>query len=46
MDQALETLVPKELVEYFWIRGGIGYGRARYSNFRKLSTADRIRPGR
>ena len=36
---ALDLLVPKELVESFWIRGGIGTGRGRYSNFRKFATS-------
>jgi hypothetical protein len=40
----LELLVPKELVENFWIRGGMGYGRGRYSNYRKFSTSARIIP--
>ena len=36
-DPSLDMLVPKELVETFWIRGGQGYGRGRYSNFRKVT---------
>jgi hypothetical protein len=44
-DQALKLLVPKELVEYFWIRGGMGRGVGRYTNFRKFTTAARILPG-
>jgi hypothetical protein len=43
-DAALNLLVPKELVENFWIRGGIGNGRGRYSNFRQFATAARIIP--
>lgn len=42
---ALDLLVPKELVEQFWIRGGVGTGRGRYSNFRKFTTSTRILPG-
>ncbi len=41
---ALDLLVPKELVESFWIRGGIGTGRGRYSNFRKFATSAHVRP--
>jgi hypothetical protein len=44
-DAALDLLVPKELVETFWIRRGIGTGRGRYSNFRKFATSARIIPG-
>lgn len=40
----LDLLVPKELVESFWIRGGIGTGRGRYSNFRKFATSARVIP--
>lgn len=45
-DPALNLLVPKELVENFWIRGGMGRGVGRYTNFRKFTTAARILPGR
>jgi hypothetical protein len=41
-DPAMPTLVPKELVENFWIRGGAGYGRGRYSNYRRFTTAARL----
>jgi hypothetical protein len=44
-EAALDLLVPKELVENFWIRGGVGLGRGRYSNFRKFGTSARIIPG-
>jgi hypothetical protein len=44
-DATLDLLVPKELVETFWIRGGIGSGRGRYSNFRKFATSARVLPG-
>jgi hypothetical protein len=44
-DAALDLLVPKELVETFWIRRGVGSGRGRYSNFRKFATSARIIPG-
>ena len=44
-DAGLDLLVPKELVEGFWIRGGTGQGRGRYTNFRKFATAGRIIPG-
>jgi hypothetical protein len=43
-DTTLNLLVPKELVETFWIRGGTGHGRGRYSNYRKFTTAARIVP--
>jgi hypothetical protein len=45
-DSGLGLLVPSELVENFWIRGGIGKGRGRYSNYRKFTTTVRIIPGR
>ena len=44
-EASLDLLVPKELVENFWIRGGIGHGRGRYSNFRTFGTSARIIPG-
>jgi hypothetical protein len=43
-DQALDLLVPKELVENFWIRGGVGHGRGRYTNYRRFATSARIVP--
>jgi hypothetical protein len=43
-DAALQMLVPLELSENFWIRGGMGYGRGKYSNFRKFGTGARIIP--
>lgn len=43
-DRALNLLVPKHLVEEFWIPRGRGSGRARYSNFRRFSTSGRIVP--
>lgn len=43
-DDALQLIVPKELVETFWIRGGIGYGNGKYSNYRRFSTAARLIP--
>jgi hypothetical protein len=44
-DAGLELLVPNELIETFWIRGGVGAGRGRYSNFRKFATSARVVPG-
>jgi hypothetical protein len=41
---ALGILVPKELTEQFWIRGGVGRGRGRYTNYRKFSIDARIVP--
>jgi hypothetical protein len=41
-EPTLAMLVPKELVENFWIRGGTGHGRGRYSNYRRFSTAARL----
>jgi hypothetical protein len=41
---ALDLLVPKELTEEFWVPGGRGTGRARYSNYRQFTTAARIIP--
>lgn len=43
-EAALNLLVPKELTETFWVRGGSGSGRGRYTNYRKFSTAARIMP--
>lgn len=43
-DAALGMIVPRELVETFWVRGGTGSGRGRYSNYRKFSTAARVIP--
>jgi hypothetical protein len=43
-DMALNLLVPKELIEQFWIRGGTGYGRGRYSNYRRFTTTGRLIP--
>ena len=34
---ALDVMVPKELSEEFFILGGRGNGRARYSNFRRFT---------
>jgi hypothetical protein len=44
-DKALGMLVPKELREQFWVRGGIGQGHGRYSNYRRFSSSARIIPG-
>jgi hypothetical protein len=41
---ALAMMVPKEMSENFWIRGGRGEGRARYANFRQFATSARIVP--
>jgi hypothetical protein len=43
-DEALNLLVPKEMAENFWIRGGMGFGKGRYSNYRRFSTAARLMP--
>ncbi len=43
-EPTLNMLVPKELVEDFWIARGRGSGRARYSNFRRFTTSGRIVP--
>ena len=44
-DAALDLLVPKELVETFWIRRGVGTGRGRYSNYRKSAATAPMTPG-
>jgi hypothetical protein len=36
LDAALDMMVPRELSEQYWIRGGTGFGKGKYSNFRKL----------
>jgi len=41
---ALKMMVPAQMDETFWIRGGRGQGRAKYSNFRQFTTAARIVP--
>jgi len=43
-DATLDLVVPKEMVEDFWIPRGRGTGRAQYSNFRRFSTSARIIP--
>jgi hypothetical protein len=40
----LDMLVPKEMREEFFVPRGRGTGRARYSNFRRFTTAARIVP--
>lgn len=40
----LKIMVPQEMQEYFWVPGGRGEGRARYSNFRQFGTSARILP--
>jgi hypothetical protein len=42
---AFDFLVPKELVESFYIREGRGSGRGSYSNYRRFSTSSRVVPG-
>jgi hypothetical protein len=36
---ALNMMVPKEMWEVFWVEGGRGEGRARYSNYRRVATS-------
>jgi hypothetical protein len=40
----LGMLVPKQMVEVFWMDRGRGEGRAEYSNFRQFTTSARIVP--
>ena len=40
----LKMLVPKQMSEEFFVIGGRGVGQAKYSNFRRFSTAGRIVP--
>lgn len=40
----LKMMVPKEMQERFWIPGGVGEGRAQYTNFRQFATSARIIP--
>jgi hypothetical protein len=44
LNDSLGLLVPKEMVEDFYVIGGRGVGRAKYSNFRRFSTAGRAVP--
>jgi hypothetical protein len=37
-------VLPKEMTEAFWIRGGVGTGRGKYTNYRRFSTAARLVP--
>ena len=40
----LKMMVPAQMDETFWIRGGRGQGQAKYSNFRQFTTSARIIP--
>ena len=40
----LKMLVPKEMSEEFFVFGGRGVGRAKYSNYRRFTTTGRIVP--
>ena len=42
----LKMLVPKEMSEDFFVAGGRGTGKAKYSNFRRFATTSRIVPQR
>lgn len=44
LEPKLNVLVPRELNEDFYSRGGRAKGRARYSNFRRFTTSARIVP--
>lgn len=44
-DRALGLVVPVEMREEFLALGGVGSGRATYSNFRRFQTSARIVPG-
>ena len=37
-------MVPKEMIEAFFVAGGRGEGRAKYSNYRRFTTSARIVP--
>jgi hypothetical protein len=43
-DETLNLVVPREMAENFWIRGGVGLGKGRYSNYRRFNTAARLVP--
>lgn len=43
-DARLDMLVPKQMDETFWIRGGAGTGTGKYSNFRRFGTSSRLIP--
>ena len=43
-DDKLDLVLPKVMIEEFYVPGGIGKGRADYSNFRRFTTAARILP--
>jgi hypothetical protein len=43
-DATLNLLVPREMIEEYWVARGRGTGRARYSNFRRFATSARIIP--
>ena len=40
----LKMLVPKEMSEEFYVVGGRGVGKAKYSNYRRFTTSSRIVP--
>lgn len=42
--RVLEFVVPKEMFEEFYSTHGRGEGRARYSNYRRFTTAGRVVP--
>ena len=43
-DAGVELIVPREMIETFWIRGGSGYGKGTYSDYRRFTTSARIVP--
>jgi hypothetical protein len=40
----LQMLVPKEMTEEFYVIGGRGVGKAKYSNYRRFTTSARVVP--
>jgi hypothetical protein len=40
----LQMMVPKEMKEQFYVPRARGYGEARYSNYRRFSTGERLLP--
>ena len=43
-DESIALVLPKEMIEEFYVPGGLGKGRARYSNYRRFTTGARIVP--
>jgi len=43
-DEGIALVLPKEMIEQFYVADGVGKGRAEYSNYRRFTTGARIVP--